>query len=257
MAQLTSEKMRGTLSAPSPTEGGGVWKDIAPLPDTEEMRQARTACLVRLQQPVEPDSTAADAAQEWARQQMRADPRLQSALGDPFAGRREKTAPVAIAMTCGSAHHNLPHPIPIHPNIQHLVPVPAIGRWPRTVDDGVYHDCEAPWPPLAGQFQLGQAGIKQSFGGRTLALTPALAAAAQLLLNGDHPACMGAPPGWIQRSSAPVSTPPWIEVCLTRTRSRAYSVDAQFVHDLGSEVKGNWQAPTDLLRTECYERARP
>ena len=183
--------MRGTLSAPSPTEGGGVWKDIAPLPDTEEMCQARTACLVRLQQPVEPDSTAADAAQEWARQQMRADPRLQSALGDPMAGRREKTTPVAIAMTCGSAHHNLPHPIPIPAYSTWCLP--AIGRWPRPVDEGVRHDCEAPWPPLDGHFQLGQAGIMQSFGEKTLALTPALAAAAQLLLNGGHPAWMGAP----------------------------------------------------------------
>ena len=140
---------------------------------------------------MEPDSTAADAAQEWARQQMRADPRLQSALGDPMAGRREKTTPVAIAMTCGSAHHNLPHPIPIPAYSTWCLP--AIGRWPRPVDEGVRHDCEAPWPPLDGHFQLGQAGIMQSFGEKTLALTPALAAAAQLLLNGGHPAWMGAP----------------------------------------------------------------
>ena len=93
---------------------------------------------------------------------MRADPRLQSALGDPMAGRREKTTPVAIAMTCGSAHHNLPHPIPIPAYSTWCLP--AIGRWPRPVDEGVRHDCEAPWPPLDGHFQLGQAGIMQSFG---------------------------------------------------------------------------------------------
>ena len=156
--------------------------------------------------------------------------------------------------------HALSDSSPSHPH-------PAcLARWPRSVDENVYHTAEAlqAAPALTEHFQLGQATIERRSGPKTLALTLALAIATSRATTSDAPSWIGAP-------NPPARPPPTLRTtaaAATRTacaraalpplgRQPPYppcTVDAHSIHDLDIEVQGELQPPTELLQTECYTR---
>lgn len=97
--QQIAGAIRPTLGPLSPTAGGGLFKDLTFMRDTQVVRDARVYMLekLRLREPASPH--VADAMQKWVLRQMQNEPRLRSALGDAWAGLRETTASIAVVLT--------------------------------------------------------------------------------------------------------------------------------------------------------------
>jgi hypothetical protein len=97
------------------------------MQDSKALRRARVYMLLNMVSYVEPQVKEADLTKAWAYEQMLRDPRLTSALGDAWAGLRERTSSAAIILTC-AAHQTLPMLSSPSPSPS---PSPSLGRISR------------------------------------------------------------------------------------------------------------------------------